>query len=86
MKKINYKLNEEEFETQTIYIELPDCFGCEWISTTCGDPTTNEDANDEAGDAFNEQIAEVIRTAELEECTAEDYAYIMGWAKTWGIC
>lgn len=41
MKKINYKLNEEEFETQTIYIELPDCFGCEWISTTCGDPTTN---------------------------------------------
>lgn len=86
MKKIYYKLNENDIETQALYIDLPECFGCKWISTTGGDPTTDEDAEGVAGEAFNEQIAEIVRTAEAEECTAEDYDYIMGWAKTWGIC
>ena len=85
MKKITYKLNEHDAETQTLYIDLPECSGCAWISTTGGDPTTNEDAGDEAGEAFNEQIAEIIRTTEPEECTAEDYAYIMDWARIWGL-
>lgn len=85
MKKIYYKLNGNDIETQTLYIDLPERFGCAWISTTGGDPTTNEDADDEAGEAFNEQIAEIIRTTEPEECTAEDYAYIMDWARIWGL-
>lgn len=86
MKKISYKLNENDFEAQTLYIDLPECFGCAWVSTTGEDPTTDEDAEGAEGEAFNGQIAEIIRTAEPEECTAEDYAYIMEWAKTWGIC
>lgn len=85
MKKIYYKLNEESAETDTLYIDLPEYFGCAWISTTGGDPTTDEDAEGAEGEAFNEQIAEIIRTAEPEECTAEDYAYIIDRARIWGI-
>lgn len=85
MKKITYKLNEHDTESQTLYIDLPDCFDCAWLSTTCGNPTTDEDADDDAGELFNEQITEIIHSSEPEECTPEDYDYIMKWAEFWGI-
>ena len=90
MKKLYYKLNENDAKTQTLYFELPNYFlrtlggfNCEWISTTNGRPITS----DAYREPFAAQIAEILSAnrGDAEECDASDYAYTTGLAQEWGI-
>lgn len=91
MKKIYYKLNENDVETQTLYYDLPEYLniGSEWLSTTGGDAITYDDIDTcaEGEEELLERIEKMIeenKDKDVEPCTEEDYQYVLGWAKTWG--
>ena len=83
MKKYTYF---DGAEMNSIYTELPECFGCKYIMQTSGDPVTDEDYDEEGNCMIDEIEAAIAENAETEtEATEEDSEYVMGLAEAWGI-
>ena len=81
MKKIRY-YDETSDEWNSIFTELPGCFGCQYIAQTPGIPITDEDDPDFIQEAIEAQMADCYTWQEADE---DDMAYVMGLAKSWGI-
>lgn len=88
MKKITYK-KYGEIEHQTIYFDLPECFGCRWIHTTNGNPFTDEEGCDnEIADTENILAGnwnDIQHTEGIENADVADMEYISNLAEAWGL-
>lgn len=81
MKKLYYR-DENACESNYIYTDLPECFGCKYIAQTSGYPITDEDDPDAIESVIEAQLDDGY---EWEDCNDDDMAYVMGLAEAWGI-
>lgn len=84
MKKVFWK--EEGCDTTTIYFDFEKDFphlGCEWICDAGGIAFTDCDL--EVDDETDNIIKSKIDSLYHKDCDEEDYEYVQGLVKEWGL-